>query len=170
MAENKEGAAEQQHGVGGTAPTARSGQAKVPAAHRSDEQGVANGSADSRQSRQDGARNLLRRITVNEWLTFLVGVGSLVISYLTYQNAADTSDLKAAVSNLTNLASEARRQADAMQIQAKVMQEQLDQMAAAQRPWLMVSNLSISTIQQFPVGVGYRCLCYLQADKSLFPR
>lgn len=41
-----------------------------------------------------------------------------------------------------------------MRDQAKAMQGQLDQMQAAQRPWLLVDGMSVSGIEQFPVGSG----------------
>ncbi|QAY95337.1 hypothetical protein CWB41_05965 [Methylovirgula ligni] len=66
----------------------------------------------------------LGRLTVNEWLTLLVGIGSLAISYLTYRNAADTSQLTEAVSNLHNLAGSA--------------QGQLNEMKIERRPWVSV--------------------------------
>ncbi len=109
---------------------------------------------DAPREAQSGAFGFLGRLTVNEWLTLLVGVGSLVVSYLTYRNATDTSDLKNAVTGLTNLVTEAHGQAAAMQIQATAMQAQLEQMVLAQRAWLLVHRLSIGTIQQFPVGSG----------------
>lgn len=150
MAEDKEGNAENQQGVSNAIPAARAGQAEVPAARSPDEQDEANGAAGSRQDRQHNARNPLRRITFSEWVTAFIGFGSLVVSCLTYQIAADTSDLKAAVGNLTNLASQARLQADAMQTQAKAMQGQLDQMTAARRPWLLTHDLAVETIDVIP--------------------
>ena len=41
-----------------------------------------------------------------------------------------------------------------MQAQTKAMQGQLNQMTLGQRAWIMVSDLSASEIDQFPVGAG----------------
>ena len=49
---------------------------------------------DGHESSRRPLRSFLSRLTTNEWLTFLVGVGSLVVSYMTYRTAADTSDIK----------------------------------------------------------------------------
>src|ERR1700733_4813484 len=60
------------------------------------------------------------RLTLNEWLTLLVGLGSLVVGYLGYLNALDTTDIKKAVGNLSTLATQTKRQAD-------ITQDQLDE-------------------------------------------
>lgn len=125
MAENQEADAEKHDGVDGAAPTSRPGEAEVSPVRRPDEQRIADSSADRRQHGQDDARSFLRRLTTNERLTLLVGVGSLVISVLTYWNATDTSDLKNAVGNLATLASAAERQAKAALEQVKVAQAAL---------------------------------------------
>jgi hypothetical protein len=76
-------------------------------------------------------RNFLFRLSVNEWLTFGIAALSLFISYLTYRNAADTSDIKSAIGNLSELAVQTKRQADATN-------GQLAEMSYEQRPWLQV--------------------------------
>jgi hypothetical protein len=101
---------------------------------RANPAGSAHGSQNGRHQSEPSPRGFLRRLTINEWLTFLVGVGSLFVSYLTYKNAADTSDLKGAVQNLTNLAVDTTRQADASQEQLKVLKDN-------QRPWLGLAHI-----------------------------
>jgi hypothetical protein len=73
-----------------------------------------------------------RNLTTNERLTLLVGVGSilvgvgsLVVSFLTYRNAADTSDLKNAIGNLSELATQTKRQADATHDQLGAVRDQV---------------------------------------------
>ena len=85
------------------------------------------GSADSANnggdSNRNPPRNFLRRLTVNEWLTFLVGSGSLAVSILTWRTVADTSDIKTAIGNLSELATQTKRQADATREQAEAAVE-----------------------------------------------
>lgn len=97
-----------------------------------DEMDGSNGTQDGRQKSSGSSRGLLSRLTSNEWLTLLVGVGSvlvgvgsLVVSYLTYRNAADTSDIKTAIGNLSELATQTKRQADAMQDQLGAVRDQV---------------------------------------------
>lgn len=73
-------------------------------------------------------------LTVAEWLAALLGLGTLLtavgglwVSWLTYQNAKDTSDLKAAVGNLAALAEQTKRQADATNGQVALVAEQVRQ-------------------------------------------
>jgi hypothetical protein len=70
-------------------------------------------------------RSFLRRLTTNEWLTFLVAVGSLVVSFLTYRNAADTSDIQHAIGNLSELATQTKRQADNTHEQLGAVRDQV---------------------------------------------
>jgi hypothetical protein len=78
-------------------------------------------------------RSFLGRLDINQWLTFLVGFGSLVVSYMTYRNAADTSDIKNAIGNLSELATQTKRQADATS----------EQLALSFPPRLNVSNFIV---------------------------
>jgi hypothetical protein len=48
---------------------------------------------------------------------------------MTYRNAADTSDIRKAIGNLSDLAAQSKRQANSME-------EQIAEMRDAQRPWL----------------------------------
>lgn len=77
----------------------------------------------------------LKRLSVNEWLTFLVGlsslvvgVGSLVVSYQSYIASQDNRDIRKAITNLAVLAQQTKRQADSSDQQLEVLKEQaLDQ-------------------------------------------
>lgn len=150
MIENEEGDTEKRNSVNGEANATAPSQAERFPVNGSHRQDVANGSENGRQDRKGDPRRFLSRRAVGEWLTALIGLGSLAVSFLTYKNAADTSDLKNAVANLTTLASEARRQADAMRDQAKAMQGQLDQMTAAQRPWMLARDLTVEGVDVLP--------------------
>jgi hypothetical protein len=92
----------------------------------------ANGSDDGSDSNERPPRYFFPRITINEFLTAVLSVASLVVSYLTYHVVADTSDIKAAIRNLSDLATQAQRQADATN-------GQLAEMRDEQRPWLQVT-------------------------------
>lgn len=85
------------------------------------------GSADSANNGGDDnrnpSRNFLSRLTANEWLTFLVAIGSLAVSILTWRTVADTSDIKSAIGNLADLATQTKRQADATHEQAEAAVE-----------------------------------------------
>jgi hypothetical protein len=85
------------------------------------------GSADSTNNGGDDnrnpSRNFLSRLTTNEWLTFLVAIGSLAVSILTWRTVADTSDIKSAIGNLADLATQTKRQADATHEQAEAAVE-----------------------------------------------
>ncbi len=43
-------------------------------------------------------KDFLGHLRINDWLTFFVGSGSLIVSYLTYLNVSDTRDIRRAVS------------------------------------------------------------------------
>jgi hypothetical protein len=150
LIENEERNPQKHDAVDGAQGTGPLGQSEIPSVRRSDQQSATNGTANGRSDREDSPRSFLGRLTVSEWLTFLVGVGSLVVSFLTYKNATDTSDLKAAVGNLTSLATESRRQADAMQSQAS-------QMTVTQRAFITASDFTITpTDRKTPDGSCWR--------------
>jgi hypothetical protein len=67
----------------------------------------------------------LRRLSINEGLTLFVGACSLIVSFLTYLNAANTSDIKQAVKGLSTLAVQTKRQADETKRQADGVGRQL---------------------------------------------
>lgn len=123
LVENEKSQGEKGGAVAGALDAAPPVQAEQPPIQGADTPGRSHGAKNGRQDSQSGARGFLSRLTVNEWLTFLVGVGSLAVSYLTYKNASDTSDLKDAVAGLTKLVAEAQRQAGAMQSQAEAAKE-----------------------------------------------
>jgi hypothetical protein len=66
-----------------------------------------------------------RRPSISDLLTLLIAVGSLAISWLTYRNAADTTDIKAAIGNLSDLATQTKRQADATHDQLAAVRDQV---------------------------------------------
>jgi hypothetical protein len=91
------------------------------------------------------------RLTVSERLTLLVGAGSLCIGigslgvfYLTYLNAADTSDIKTAIGNLSDLATQTKRQADATHDQLAAVRDQVsalrDQAQEAKRQTAAIAS------------------------------
>jgi hypothetical protein len=83
----------------------------------------ANSASKGGDSNGNPSRNFLRRLTINEWLTFFVASGSLAVSILTWRTVADTSDIKTAIGNLTELATQTKRQADATHEQAEAAVE-----------------------------------------------
>lgn len=94
---------------------------------------------DTAHNNEGGNRfvQLGKKSIVYEWLTFfvgcgalLVGVGSLVVSYWTYRNAADTTDIKQAVVGLAKLAKEAKRQADNSDRQISILANQVAEQQA----------------------------------------
>jgi hypothetical protein len=73
------------------------------------------------------------RLTTNERLTVLVGVGSLLValgslavSFLTYEAAKDTTEIKGAISQIAKLADQTKRQADATSGQLDQIKRQAD--------------------------------------------
>jgi hypothetical protein len=75
------------------------------------------------------------RLDINERLTavlaagaLLTGVGSLTVSFLAWRTAADTTDIKAAISNLSTLATETKRQANGIHDQLGAMKDQVGAM------------------------------------------
>jgi hypothetical protein len=99
----------------------------------------------------EGSNDRPSRLTVNERLTFLVGagsmivgVGSLIVSFLTYRNAADTTELKAAIGNLSDLATQTKRQADGTHEQLAAVREQVsalrDQAQEAKRQTAAIAS------------------------------
>jgi hypothetical protein len=87
----------------------------------------ADGSEDStyagNNSIRSRTRNFISRRTVSEALTLLVAMGSLAVSFMTYLNARDTSDVKKAIGNLAELATQTKRQADNAGNQLDVMKQ-----------------------------------------------
>lgn len=76
-----------------------------------------------------------KRLCKNEWLTTLIGIGSFVVAvgslcvaWLTYQTSKDTKDIKNAVTTLSDLAKQNKRQADNSDLTAKKLADQLGEM------------------------------------------
>jgi hypothetical protein len=107
------------------------GKADNPAALGSHEINQTNGSNEGSDSNERPPRYFFPRATINEFLAFVLSAASLAVSYLTYRVVADTSDIKSAIHNLSELATQAQRQADATR-------GQLDEMRDEQRPWVRV--------------------------------
>ena len=91
------------------------------------------GPNDGGHNSERPSKRFFQRLTVSEWLTFLVGCGSLVVAYLTYLNAADTRDIKLGVKGLAELAhqasvqaAETKRQADELHTQFAQVKRQAD--------------------------------------------
>jgi hypothetical protein len=56
---------------------------------------------------------------------FVVGLGSFIVAMLAWRTAAGSIDIKAAISNLSTLATETKRQADGTRDQLGAMREQV---------------------------------------------
>ncbi|HEY4941092.1 MAG TPA: hypothetical protein VII56_06660 [Rhizomicrobium sp.] len=115
-------------------------QAEVGSAQGVNPKGASDSSGPTGQDNKQPTANLLHRLTINECLTLFVALGSLAVAVLTFVNSLDTSDIKGAVSNLSTLATQASRQADAVQ-------GQLTEMRAEQRPWLAVKVTMTQDLQ-----------------------
>ena len=79
----------------------------------------ASGGQGPREGKRNGALAFLSDLETSEkitaflaFCTLVVGVGSLVVAFLAYQTAADTKDIKSAISNLSALATQTKREAD----------------------------------------------------------
>ena len=90
-----------------------------------DQEGDSTGPQDGRHKGKRNPFNVLRHLTVNERLTLLVGVGTLVVSILAAISAADNRDTRDAIRNLSELASQTKRQADASSAQVALLNDQL---------------------------------------------
>jgi hypothetical protein len=71
-------------------------------------------------------------LTIAEWLTAgvglgsaLIGAGSLAVAWLTFETGKDTRDLKRAIGSLTDLAAQTKRQADNTSGQLAVLRDQV---------------------------------------------
>ena len=96
------------------------------------EPGAAQSGNTNRDSDQNPSKSFRSRLTANEWLTLLIGLGSLAVSALTWRTISDTSDIKTAIRNLSDLAAQTERQANAAN-------GQIEEMRDEQRPWLQVN-------------------------------
>ena len=68
---------------------------------------------------------LWREIRIIDVINCLLGVAMLLVAIAAYRIAGDTSDIKSAISNLSDLAIQTKRQADAMSDQLAAVREQV---------------------------------------------
>lgn len=83
---------------------------------------------DASQDDHIGSRSsarLLARLSLNEWLTTLLGAAALAVSVLTYINSSDTRDIKRAVGDLGTLAQQTGTLAQQTKRQADAVEKQL---------------------------------------------
>jgi hypothetical protein len=130
LSDDPNGDTEQSNGGQAEAPPQASSDAENRPVNRPDTKRQTNTAEDSGKDRKRGPLQFLQRLTVNEWLTFLVGFGGLVVSGLTFMNAADTADLKSAITNLNRLAGQTKRMADAQNGQLGLLREQVEEVKA----------------------------------------
>ena len=70
-------------------------------------------------------KTLWREIRIIDLINCFVGVAMLIVAIAAYRIASDTSDIKSAISNLSDLAIQTKRQADAMSDQLGAVREQV---------------------------------------------
>ena len=148
------GSAEDGH-VNGTPDPPRQVQLEVPASQKFNYSSEPNSSGANPEKQEHRPGKFPSRLTTSETLTLFVGVCSLVVSWLTYRNAADTSDLQKAVSNLATLTSESHRQADATQGQLTAIRDE-------QRAWL-----SEEAVVNGPLTIGTNGIYFLVEYKAV---
>jgi len=68
---------------------------------------------------------LWREIRIIDLINCFVGAAMLIVAIAAYRIASDTSDIKSAISNLSDLAIQTKRQADAMSDQLGAVREQV---------------------------------------------
>jgi hypothetical protein len=87
---------------------------------------------------------LWREIRIVDLINCFVGGVMLLVAIATYRVASDTSDIKTAISNLSELANQTKRQADAMSDQLGAIREQVtalkEQAAEAKRQTEAISQ------------------------------
>lgn len=110
-------------------------------------------------------RRLLERINLNETVATVIAVSSLVVAIRGCQISDDNSDIKAAIGNLSALATQTKRQADASSQQVAVLSaqleasrrqagsaavlasaagEQVDAMRSQNRPWIAIEEGNVA--------------------------
>jgi hypothetical protein len=96
-------------------------------------------SADVTSDQESRSRlfRLIRKLSINEWLTLLVGVGTLLLSigslavaYWTYRVSADSTDIKSAIGRLSDLATQTKRQADHSGSEIGILKSELKESTA----------------------------------------
>lgn len=132
MGEDKPSNPEQDQGGGAVPKPSPAAEPKNAALNRTDSEHGPNGGNKDGQKGEQPPKSLLARLTLSEWLTFIVGLGSLAVAILGYVNALDTSVLKSAVSKISDLSAQTKRQADA---QGEIL-------AQSYRPWVYAQFVS----------------------------
>lgn len=66
-----------------------------------------------------------RRPTFHEWLTTLIALAALGVSFASWRTAANTTELRQAIASLTDLAGQTKRQADGVTGQLSILQAQV---------------------------------------------
>lgn len=103
-------------------------------------------------------KDFLGRLTLNDKLTLLVAVGSLAVALLGYVNSLDTSKLSEAVSHLSDLAKQTKREANGMRDQlAEIKKEAAAAVAQAQT--------ASATLEQIRAQQA-RCMTQLRPRKG----
>lgn len=100
MAENEKASNQEKESNSAKINPISKAETKNPSIDSTHKENGANSTNNGGQPSIKSAHSLLGYLTINEWLTFLIAVGSLVVSYMTYRTANETSDIKAAVTNL----------------------------------------------------------------------
>ncbi len=98
------------------------------------------GSGQPSRGKGPSALLFLRELNTNERITALlafgsicIGAGALAVAYETWQTARDSSDIKAAIGNLSTLAVQTKRQADGQRDQLAALREQVAEARAQTR-------------------------------------
>ena len=139
------------------APPGAARKAHIRAVQAQHSNGQVNSSDQPSQKAQGSRGSILGRLTVSEWLTFFVGLGTLLVAlgslsvaYQTYEASRDTRDIKRAIGNLANLAQQTKRQADNSDRQVAILSGQADdqrrQTAAIQSQTVAIGKSSAATI------------------------
>lgn len=74
---------------------------------------------------QPAISRLIGRFNINEFLTLLVASGSLAVSGLSYCASRENGDIKQAITNLSTLAEQTKREADIHEKQLGMLSEQI---------------------------------------------
>jgi hypothetical protein len=101
-------------------------QIELPAVETANAQGGSQGTNGAGGEDEKPSKNFLFRLSLSEWLTFLVGAGTLAVAVLGYINALDTTDIKHAVSDISALATQTKREADQLHDQFGQIKRQAD--------------------------------------------
>jgi hypothetical protein len=83
------------------------------------------GEGRSHEDQRPTYKTLWREIRIIDVINCFVGGAMLIVAIAAYRVASDTSDIKTAISNLSELANQTKRQADAMSDQLGAIREQV---------------------------------------------